>query len=134
MTKMGTILVTLAGFLVLALGLLPDHEFRAGVSLSFNASDSPVHKSIKSVNLPGNNPPSEPNVVQVGAHYDPNQLPTEGELLKFREEGHWLSCLLHDTDAEAGLSWPDPYGRTLKSMRSIWVGTLERKLSMYSDQ
>jgi hypothetical protein len=72
---------------------------------------------------------SIPSTVQVAGEWDPNDVATASEWVRFLQRGKWMGCLLPATDEEAGKAWPDPLNRTPKSASSSWHGTLQSEQS-----
>jgi hypothetical protein len=68
-----------------------------------------------------------PNVVHVASSWDPNDVADDDLWQKSQAKGSWRYCLMDNTDEMAG-QMEDPYGRTPKSARSPWRGTLGKLL------
>jgi hypothetical protein len=109
------------GFLLLLLGLAPLTLGRFASPISLDLDFPPINTS----NLPNQEfgrsltalasleapKLSTPNTVQVAGGWDPNDLATASEWVRFLQRGKWMGCLLLATDEEAGkrgqIRWTD---------------------------
>jgi hypothetical protein len=124
--KLYIMLLALAGLVVSVLGRV-SHQLHEYSALSPNATWPRIDKvrnasvTLRNATLP------ELDVVRTAAVWNPNNLANDQVMATYQRKGHWLGCLLDANDAGAGKAWPDPYGRTPKSARSPWIGTLQSK-------
>jgi hypothetical protein len=125
--KIATLLLLATGFLTAVLGRVSEHihpehsapSKRNARSLSRSLSTPADALLGNSTSSPGS------STLVARALFDANNVATDAMFEKQRAKGHFLGCLLVATDEAAGKGWPDPYGRTPKSAKSIWTGTLQ---------
>jgi hypothetical protein len=120
--KASTILLATAGLVKWACGRTVDNLSNDNSSLNFDEPNGASLRFNKGT-VPA------PDVVQGASDivsWDPKGISDDAEVQKYQEKGNWLGCLMDASDAQAGLMWPDPFGRTPKSARSPWAGTLSK--------
>lgn len=128
--------IALSSILLLGLSILghcdlpppPSAPSLLNTSLHNSSSHTNTHAApcnpFDDTNCPIGLPPqSSP---QTAGDWDPNNLASDADWIRYRTKGHWLGCLLAGTDAASGAAWPDPYRRNPLSASSPWRGTLER--------